>query len=179
MNLRSDSDIITLISGGGPARIVSGTVSGAVRSGVTLRLSCAAAADRTDMTDDQGEFAFAVSPGVDCSLTPELSGYAFEPSRVTLSAGAGSQPDVSFTARPLLQVRRASLGGDAGCVEVQHRGEVVEERRGPGQRQTPSLTVNAYNDGVLIGEYDPDTIDALIGPGMNIRSGTSGVVVSR
>ena len=157
MNIRSGSLGIELTEGAEPARNVSGAVSGATSSGVTLHLSCSGAADRTIITDDQGEYAFVVAPGVGCALTPERSGYSFDPPTAALSAGSGNQAGLDFTAQLLLQVRGAAITGDAGCVEVLHAGSartlVLPADLLPSGEL--SVTVYAHNDGELTGATIP------------------------
>ncbi len=78
-----------------PAYGISGTISGAVASGVTVTLSGASSA--TAVTDSSGSYAFTVASG-SYTVTPSLTGYVFSPDSIGISVNGGDVARQSFTA---------------------------------------------------------------------------------
>jgi hypothetical protein len=74
---------------------VSGTVSGAVVSGVTISLGGASSASTT--TDASGNFSFSGVVSGSYTVTPSLSGYSFTPSTRSISVSGANVTAVNFT----------------------------------------------------------------------------------
>jgi hypothetical protein len=74
---------------------ISGTISGAVASGVTVTLGGASSA--TAVTDSSGDYAFTVANG-SYTVTPSLTGYVFSPDSIGISVNGGDVAGQSFTA---------------------------------------------------------------------------------
>ncbi len=78
-----------------PTYSISGTISGAVASGVTVTLSGGNSA--TTVTDASGNYAFTVADG-SYTVTPALAGYVFSPASVAIPVNGGDVAGQSFTA---------------------------------------------------------------------------------
>jgi hypothetical protein len=77
---------------------ISGTISGAVASGITVTLSGASSA--ITVTDSSGNYAFTVANG-SFTVTPALAGYVFSPASVAIPVNGGDVAGQSFTASVL------------------------------------------------------------------------------
>jgi hypothetical protein len=92
-------------SNGGSATTysISGTVSGAVTSGVTMTLS--GAASKTTTTASDGSYTFSGLANGSYTVTPSKSGYTFSPTSIAVTISGANQTGKNFTAT-------ASSGGD-------------------------------------------------------------------
>jgi len=82
----------SLSGGTGATYTISGTVSGAIASGVTLALSGTTTSGSSSVTnsattDASGNYSFSVASG-SYTLTPSLSGYTFSPASATETVSA-------------------------------------------------------------------------------------------
>jgi hypothetical protein len=75
---------------------LSGTVSGAVTSGVTITLS--GAASKTTTTGTGGTYTFTGLANGSYTVTPSLAGYTFSPASTSVTINGASQSGVNFTA---------------------------------------------------------------------------------
>ena len=75
---------------------ISGTVSGAVSSGVTMTLSGAASATTTTATD--GTYTFSGLANGTYTVTPSKSGYTFSPTSTSVTINGANQTGKNFTA---------------------------------------------------------------------------------
>ncbi len=74
---------------------ISGTVSGAVASGVTMTLSGAGSATTT--TASGGTYTFGGLANGTYTVTPSLSGYTFSPTSTSVTIAGANQTGVNFT----------------------------------------------------------------------------------
>ncbi|MFH1377486.1 MAG: DNRLRE domain-containing protein [Planctomycetota bacterium] len=89
--------VIVYLPGGATTYSISGTVSGAVQSGVTITLGGDATAITT--TDGSGNYSFSGLADGTYTLTPSLSGYTFSPTSLTGVVVSGANvPAQNFTA---------------------------------------------------------------------------------
>jgi len=79
-----------------PTYSISGTVSGATASGVTLQLSGAASASTTTATD--GTYTFTGLANGAYTLTPLKSGFTFSPTSTSVTISGASQTGKNFVA---------------------------------------------------------------------------------
>jgi len=75
---------------------ISGVISGAMLSGVTVTLSGSSSA--TTSTDLSGKYTFAVTDG-SYTVTPSLTGYTFSPGSVSVSVSGGDLTGQDFTVK--------------------------------------------------------------------------------
>jgi hypothetical protein len=95
-----------------PGYSVSGTVSGAVKSGVTVSLSSVAGFDtgKTTRTESSGNYAFSDLVDGTYTVKPTLSGYSFHPATVSATVKQADVNGVNFDSRALLQVYGRDMG---------------------------------------------------------------------
>ena len=74
---------------------ISGTVSGAVASGVTMTLS--GAGTGTTTTDSSGNYTFTGRANGSYTVTPSLSGYTFSPTSIAVTISGANQTGKNFT----------------------------------------------------------------------------------
>ncbi|HPR63624.1 MAG TPA: pre-peptidase C-terminal domain-containing protein [Thermoanaerobaculia bacterium] len=74
---------------------ISGTVSGAVASGVTITLS--GAASNTTTTDTSGNYSFSGLSNGSYTVTPSRSGYTFSPTSRSVTISGANQTGQNFT----------------------------------------------------------------------------------
>jgi streptogramin lyase len=86
---------------------ISGTVSGAVTSGVTVSLTGAASA--STITDLSGNYSFGSIANGSYVLTPSLSGYAFSPANLSVSLSGANATGQEFTAFGAYPIRKAGV----------------------------------------------------------------------
>jgi len=90
-------DDITLTGGAAPTTYsISGTVSGATASGVTMSLTGAATATTT--TDTSGNYTFSGLANGTYTVTPSKSGYTFSPASTSVTISGANQTGKNFTA---------------------------------------------------------------------------------
>jgi hypothetical protein len=78
-----------------PTYSISGTVSGAISSGVTITLT--GTSTSTTTTDSLGNYAFAGLSNGNYTATPSKTGYTFTPSSQGVTISGGNVPAVNFT----------------------------------------------------------------------------------
>ncbi len=78
----------------GPTYSISGTVSGAVTSGVTMNLTGAATASTT--TGTGGTYAFSGLGNGSYTVTPSLSGYTFSPTSTPVTISGANVTGINF-----------------------------------------------------------------------------------
>jgi peptidoglycan/xylan/chitin deacetylase (PgdA/CDA1 family) len=88
--------IVCIGSGAAPV-IISGTVSGEVKSGVTITLT-GSTTNQTTKTDESGEFSFTVQTDGTYTVTPSLTSYTFSPNSSTVTVSGASVTATDFTA---------------------------------------------------------------------------------
>jgi fibronectin type 3 domain-containing protein len=81
---------------GGTTYSISGTVSGATASGVTMTL--AGAGTGTQTTDASGNYTFSGLVNGAYTVTPSKSGYTFSPSSLAVTVSGANQTGKNFTA---------------------------------------------------------------------------------
>lgn len=74
---------------------ISGTVSGAVTSGVTITLS--GAASKTTTTATGGTYTFTGLANGSYTVTPSKSGYTFSPTSTAVTISSGNKTGINFT----------------------------------------------------------------------------------
>jgi len=88
--------IVCIGSGAAPV-IISGTVSGEVKSGVIITLT-GSTTDQTTKTDEIGNFSFTIQADGTYTVTPSLTSYTFSPNSLTVTVSGESVTDTDFTA---------------------------------------------------------------------------------
>ena len=78
-----------------PTYSISGTVSGAVASGVTVNLTGAKTASTTTATG--GTYTFSGLANGSYTVTPSLSGYSFTPGSTAVTISSANQTGINFT----------------------------------------------------------------------------------
>ncbi len=90
-------DLAFAVGGSAPATYsISGTVSGATASGVTMSLTGAASATTT--TDASGNYTFGGLANGSYTVTPSQSGYTFSPTSLAVTISGANQTGKNFTA---------------------------------------------------------------------------------
>ncbi len=89
-------DVAVVMQGGSATYSISGTISGAVTSGVTVTLSGAASATTT--TGTGGAYTFTGLANGTYTVTPSLSGYTFSPASASETVSGSNISGVNFTA---------------------------------------------------------------------------------
>ena len=90
-------DLAFAVGGSAPATYsISGTVSGATASGVTMSLTGAASATTT--TDASGNYNFGGLANGSYTVTPSQSGYTFSPTSLAVTISGANQTGKNFTA---------------------------------------------------------------------------------
>ncbi|MGA9751599.1 MAG: carboxypeptidase regulatory-like domain-containing protein, partial [Acidobacteriota bacterium] len=90
-------DLAFAVGGSAPATYsISGTVSGATASGVTMSLTGAATATTT--TDTSGNYTFSGLANGSYTVTPSKSGYTFSPTSLAVTISGANQTGKNFTA---------------------------------------------------------------------------------
>lgn len=108
---------------------VSGAVSGAVVSGVTVTLSGAGSA--TTATSGSGTFSFANLVNGNYTVTASKSGYTFSPSSATANVSGANIVNANFVASSVATSALANVdivfngGGDLNGMKVNGTGRVV------------------------------------------------------
>jgi hypothetical protein len=92
-----------------PTYSISGSVSGAVLSGVTMSLSGASTGSAT--TDASGNYSFTGLSNGNYTVTPSKTGYTFTPTSQPATVSNGNVTSISFTAQAVTQ--SATLAVDA------------------------------------------------------------------
>jgi hypothetical protein len=75
--------------------VISGTVSGDVKKGVTINLTGAATASTT--TDTSGNYSFSNQENGNYTVTPYLDGYTFSPTSTNVAVSGASVTGINFT----------------------------------------------------------------------------------
>jgi len=83
-----------------PTYTISGTVSGAIVSGVTMTLT--GAANATTTTDGNGNYSFTGLANGSYAVTPSLSGYTFTPAKASVTVSGGNVPGTNFAATAMI-----------------------------------------------------------------------------
>ncbi|HUN55706.1 MAG TPA: carboxypeptidase-like regulatory domain-containing protein [Smithella sp.] len=92
----TDTNFVATSTGGADTYSISGTVTGAVQSGVKLTLSSGATG--TVMTGSDGTYSFAnVEGGTTYIVTPSLSGYTFSPEYSEFAITSKDAANIDFT----------------------------------------------------------------------------------
>jgi hypothetical protein len=75
--------------------VISGTVSGDLKAGITINLTGAATASTT--TDSNGNFSFTNQENGNYTVTPYLDGYTFSPTSKAVAVSGASVTGIDFT----------------------------------------------------------------------------------
>ncbi|HUN53646.1 MAG TPA: hypothetical protein VMU29_00670 [Smithella sp.] len=75
--------------------VISGTVSGDLKEGITINLTGAATASTT--TDSSGNYSFTNQENGNYTVTPYLDGYTFNPTSTAVTISGASVTGVNFT----------------------------------------------------------------------------------
>jgi hypothetical protein len=133
-----------------PAGTVAGTVSlpapdgqPAVVPGVTLSLTCAGTAPRSDVSNEQGQFRFSEVPAGACSIVAELQG--FKSAVTAIAVKRGETADV--TLRLDLDVLHEEVNVTAGAETVEGRAMAPRlERITASVMQTAPIASERFQD---------------------------------
>ncbi|HNX50200.1 MAG TPA: hypothetical protein PKL08_08555 [Thermoanaerobaculaceae bacterium] len=87
--------VTATVTTGTPTYSISGTVSGAVASGVTMTLS--GAGTGTTTTDATGSYTFSGRANGSYTVTPSLAGYTFSPTSIAVTISGANQTGKNFT----------------------------------------------------------------------------------
>jgi hypothetical protein len=160
--------------GGGGTRSISGAVSGAVASGVTVKLSGAASATTT--TDSSGDYGFGSLADGAYTVTAVRSGYVFGPASrsVTVSGADVTAEDFSaanlhddFSASGLLASkwssgqRQAALGGGSLLLSHSMQGLTASTSHTTAIEPIAGGEVTTWQADVKLtqADYSGDTVD--------------------
>ncbi len=91
---------------------ISGTVGGAVTSGVAISLTGTATAGTT--TGTGGTYSFTGLANGSYTVTPSLSGYTFSPANTSVTISGASQTNINFTATSTAQQLLQNPGFESG-----------------------------------------------------------------
>jgi hypothetical protein len=123
---------------------ISGTVSGDTASGVLVTLS--GAADRTEMTDASGNYAFTGLSNGDYELTPSKAGYAFSPTSLRPTVNGSNVTGQTLTATAVFTISGTVSGDTAAGVTMTLTGAYV-------RTETTDASGNYTFTGVRNGDY--------------------------
>jgi Carboxypeptidase regulatory-like domain len=118
--------------------------------GVTLTLSCGAAAPRIEVSNERGEFRFADVPAGECTLTAELQGFKSTTTNIVASAGE--------TATAAIQ-----LGLETLHEEVTVHAEVDAVQTNPIDAHVGRVTAQAMRIAPLASERFQDALPLIPG----------------
>jgi uncharacterized protein DUF1566/carboxypeptidase family protein/SdrD B-like protein len=93
---------------------ISGTVGGAIASGVTVTLS--GAGSGTTTTDGSGHYAFTGLTSGSYTVTPTLAGYAFSPTSLTPTVSGADVTGQDFTATATIPATHGISGTVGGAI---------------------------------------------------------------
>ena len=112
---------INFTSAAVPTYTISGTVSGAVASGVTVNLT--GASSGTTTTDGSGNYSFIGLSNGGYTVTPSKSGYTFTPANQSVTINNANTPPVNFTSQvviaphtPVIDAKVSADGNQASTI---------------------------------------------------------------
>jgi len=142
----NDRDDLVFAVVAGTTYSISGTVSGAVASGVTMTLSGAGTGSTTTATD--GTYTFSGLANGTYTVTPTKTGYTFSPTSTSVTIAGANQTGKNFTATA---VTTYSISGTiSGAVSV----GVTMTLTGAGTGTTATTTGGTYTfSGLANGTY--------------------------
>ena len=112
----------------GPGRTLSGRISGAVRSGVTVRLSGGpSGADSATTTDESGNYKFSDLPAGTYSLSPTFPKHSFHPGSRSAIVAEADLDGLDFGSVPALQVYGRDMGSFYQNVSVRVGAALVND----------------------------------------------------
>lgn len=111
----------TATSSAGAIYSISGTVSGAVTSGVTMTL--AGAATRTTTTGVGGTYSFTALGNGTYMVTPTLAGNTFTPTSRSVTTNNDNATGINFTASSAAAVLQST--GPFGALMIEKNGEML------------------------------------------------------
>jgi hypothetical protein len=123
---------------------ISGTVSGAAVSGVTVTLGGGASASTTTAPD--GTYSFSVHQG-SYTVTPSLSGYSFTPANLNVTVSGGNQTGLNFTSALITYTISGKVYG------VVNSGVTVTLGGAAGASKTTGTDGTYSFNGLLNGSY--------------------------
>ena len=127
---------------------VSGTISGAVVAGVTVKLSGAESASTT--TDAQGKYSFGPVGNGLFSVAPVLGGYVFQPPSTAVTVEGADVGGKDFVATATTLPTHRIAGTVSGAVAA----GVTITLSGPGSPSTVTDGTGAFGfEGLVDGEY--------------------------
>ena len=136
----------TPTSGGGTTYSISGTVSGAATSGVTMTLSGAASATTTTATG--GSYSFSGLVAGSYTVTPSKSGYTFSPASTAVTVSSANQTGINFSSTA---VPTYSISGTVGGAAT---SGVTMTLSGAASATTTTATGGTYSfSGLVAGSY--------------------------
>ncbi|HQQ47114.1 MAG TPA: hypothetical protein PK747_06865, partial [Acidobacteriota bacterium] len=140
-------DDITLTGGAAPTTYsISGTVSGATASGVTMSLTGASTATTTTATD--GTYTFSGLSNGTYTVTPSKSGYTFSPTSTSVTISGANQTGKNFTATA------AATYSISGTVSGATASGVTMSLTGAAAASTTTATDGTYTfSGLSNGTY--------------------------
>ncbi|MDE2294136.1 MAG: carboxypeptidase regulatory-like domain-containing protein [Gammaproteobacteria bacterium] len=127
---------------------ISGTVSGAVASGVTITLS--GAGTGTTTTAANGTYTFSGLAAGNYTVTPSLSGYTFSPAATAVAISTANVAGKNFTASAVVTPTYAISGAVSGAVA----SGVTITLSGAGTGTTTTAANGTYTfSGLAAGNY--------------------------
>ncbi len=140
-------DDISLTGGSAPTTYsISGTVSGATASGVTMSLTGAATATTTTATE--GTYTFSGLSNGTYTVTPSKSGYTFSPTSTSVTISGANQTGKNFTATA------AATYSISGTVSGATASGVTMSLTGAATTTTTTATDGTYSfSGLSNGTY--------------------------
>jgi hypothetical protein len=126
---------------------ISGTVSGAVAGGVTVKLSGAASKSAT--TDSSGTYSFTGLKKGSYKVTPSLTGYTFSPASASTTVSDADVSGVDF-----VSADKTATYGISGTVSGDIAGGVAVKLSGAGSKSATTDSSGTYSfTGLKKGSY--------------------------
>lgn len=116
---------------------ISGAVSGAAPSGVSMVLSGASNGSTT--TGSAGSYSFSALPNGTYTVTPSLTGYTFTPTSQTVTISNANMPNINFTEQAVVQT--AALALDASVSVLNTKAASIT---------SPAFSTGAANELLLV-----------------------------
>ena len=131
-----------------PTYSISGTISGAVASGISVQLTGAGTGQT--YTDANGDYSFTGYVAGTYIVTPVLSGYLFTPANITVTVSNANVTGQNFTSAPVPPPQTYTISGSVSGAVLQG---VTVSMTGAATSTTSTDTFGSYSFTVVPGAY--------------------------